>query len=298
MRLDAETSQQRQLSLRQSQRLKESQLQTKLDQLQLKRIELSRYLDMNTQELIKLESTLALDQEIMSRLESLSREGAVGELQYLQQRNKVREGEGQLMQTRADRLRQKVILQQGLQQLEGEVAAIKGELADISTQLTEADVTLKYQALRSPVNGVVFDLKPKAPGFAAQGAETIMKIVPFDRLEAQVEIASSNIGFVRKGMPVDISIDSFPATDFGVLEGTVKQIGSDALPPEPAQGEQEYRFPARITLASQQLKLRSGRKLPLQVGMSLTANIKLRKVSYLQLLLGSFRDKADSLRAI
>ncbi|MCS5691383.1 HlyD family efflux transporter periplasmic adaptor subunit [Cyanobium sp. FGCU-6] len=298
MRLDAETSQQRQLALRQSQRLKESQLQTKLDQLQLKRIELSRYLDMNTQELRKLESTLALDQEIMSRMESLSREGAVGELQYLQQRNKVQEGQGQLMQTRADRLRQKVILEQGLQQLDGEVAAIRGELADISTQITEADVTLKYQALRSPVNGVVFDLKPKAPGFAAQGAETIMKVVPFDKLEARVEIASSHIGFVRPGMPVDISIDSFPATDFGVLEGTVKQIGSDALPPEPAKGREEYRFPARITLASQQLKLRNGRRLPLQVGMSLTANIKLRKVSYLQLMLGSFRDKADSLRAI
>jgi len=38
--------------------------------------------------------------------------------------------------------------------------------------------------------------------------------------------------------------------------------------------------------------------LPLQVGMSLRASIKLRKVSYLQLLLGSFKDKADSLRKI
>jgi HlyD family secretion protein len=32
--------------------------------------------------------------------------------------------------------------------------------------------------------------------------------------------------------------------------------------------------------------------------MSLTANIKLRKVSYLQMLLGGFQDKADSLRRI
>ena len=39
-----------------------------------------------------------------------------------------------------------------------------------------------------------------------------MKIVPFNALEAKVEIPSSDIGFVRKGMPADISIDSFPAT--------------------------------------------------------------------------------------
>jgi HlyD family secretion protein len=125
-----------------------------------------------------------------------------------------------------------------------------------------------------------------------------MKIVPYDKLQAKVEIASSDIGFVRTGMPVDLSIDSFPATDFGVLEGTVKQIGSDALPPDPQKQREEYRFPATIQLASQQLQLKSGKRLPLQVGMSLHANIKLRKVSYLQLLMGTFRDKADSLRQI
>ena len=38
--------------------------------------------------------------------------------------------------------------------------------------------------------------------------------------------------------------------------------------------------------------------LPLQVGMSLTANIKLRKVSYLQLLLREFQDKAESLQRL
>jgi HlyD family secretion protein len=32
--------------------------------------------------------------------------------------------------------------------------------------------------------------------------------------------------------------------------------------------------------------------------MSLTANIKLRKVSYLQLMLSSFQDKADALRRL
>ena len=51
-----------------------------------------------------------------------------------------------------------------------------------------------------------------------------------------------------------------------------------------------------IQLDSQQLKLKDGQELPLQVGMSLTSNIKLRKVSYLQLLLGTFQEKVDSLR--
>ena len=123
-----------------------------------------------------------------------------------------------------------------------------------------------------------------------------MKVVPFDALQAKVEIESSDIGFVQVGRPAEISIDSFPATDFGVLLGTVKGIGSDALPPD--ERHQTYRFPATISLDSQQLKLKSGRSLPLQVGMSLSANIKLRKVTYLQLLLGEFKNKTDSLKRL
>ena len=125
-----------------------------------------------------------------------------------------------------------------------------------------------------------------------------MKIVPYNALEAKVEIPSSDIGFVRKGMKVDLSIDSFPATDFGVLHGQVEQLGSDALPPAEGTNKAQYRYPAKIGLKTQFLSLRNGQNLPLQPGMSLTANIKLRKVSYLQLLIGSFRNKADSLREI
>jgi HlyD family secretion protein len=298
MRLDTEASKQKHASLLQAQRLKREQLRTKVDQVRLKKLELRRYLDLNREEQLKLHNTLRLDKDIEGRLSVLSKEGATGELQYLQQQNKVKEGEGQLMQARVERLRQTAIIDQAIQQLNGEIAALSGELAEIETQLTDAKVTLRYQELRSPVSGVIFDLKPKAPGFSAQGAETIMKVVPYEKMEARVEIASKDIGFVRRGMPAEISIDSFPATDFGVLEGTVRQIGSDALPPDASKQREDYRFPAKIQLASQQLKIKNGQKLKLQVGMSLRANIKLRKVSYLQLLLGSFRNKADSLRQI
>ena len=198
---------------------------------------------------------------------------------------------GRLKQTRVDRLRQSAAQNQQIQQL-------KAELEELETKITETSVNLRYQVLRSPVDGIVFDLKPRGEGYAAQGTETVMKIVPYDTLEAKVEIPSRKIGFVRVGMPADLSIDSFPSTDFGVLEGEVKSIGSDALPPSQLDNRPEYRYPAMIRLSSQQLKLKDGEPLTLQVGMSLTSNIKLRKVSYLQLILGTFQDKVDSLRQI
>jgi HlyD family secretion protein len=234
--------------------------------------------------------SLILAKKVLNRLDSLAKQGAAAELQYLEQKNKVQEIQGQIKQSRADQDRQVSILEQNIRNL-------RGQIAELNSRVTEGNVTLRYQAIVSPVDGIVFDLKARSPGFVAQTSEPILKIVPVDKLQAKVEVESRNIGFVSVGAPADISIDSFPASDFGVIQGKVTRIGSDALPPDPAQNK-TYRFPTDISLNSQNLKIRSGRELPLQVGMSLTANIKLRKVTYLQLLLGSFRDKADSLRRL
>lgn len=282
MRLDTESNRQKKRSIEQN-------IASTQRQLNLKNLELSKFLEMNEDQARVLTSNLSLQKDILKRYQSLSREGASAELQYLQQIDRVQQIEGQLTQVQLDRFRQQAILDQVTQQL-------KGQLASLSSELGEINVSLAYQELRSPVSGVVFDLKPKAAGYVAQGTESVMKVVPLGKLEAGVEVPSSQIGFVHKGMPVELSIDSFPANDFGVLEGTVRQIGSDALAPDGTVQREEYRFPARIKLSSQRLKLKNGSYLPLQVGMSLRANIKLRKTTYLQLLLGSFRDKADALR--
>ena len=284
MKLDTEATQKRFDSLKESQRLKKHQLD-------LKQHELYQYLQLNNEEVKKLETNLSLQERILSRYEMLFENGASSELQYLQQLNKVSEDGVRLNQAKLDGLRQQAVQKQDIQQL-------KTELQDLETRLTEASVNLRYQAIKSPVDGVVFDLQPRGTGYVAQGTETVMKIVPYDVLEARVEIPSSQIGFVKVGMPADISIDSFPASDFGTLDGKIKSIGSDALSPSQIENRFEYRYPAMIELSSQTFELNNGKNLPLQVGMSLSSNIKLRKVSYLQLLLGSFQDKADSLRQL
>ena len=282
LRLDTEATLDRQRSLLQTIRYKQQQLR-------LKQVELDRYLQFNDTEQRVLRQSLTLEKDVLGRLETLNKEGATAELQYLSQRNKVQEVQGKLEETQVDRLRQQAILQQGVRE-------IQSELADLRSKLTELNVNIRYQAITAPESGVVFELKSRSRGFVAQTSEPVMKVVPFDKLEARVEVPSREIGFVSVGKAADISIDSFPATDFGVLQGTVRRIGSDALPPD--QMNNFYRFPVDIRLNSQQLKLKSGKVLPLQVGMSLTANVKLRKVTYLQLLLSDFKDKADALRQI
>ena len=282
LRLDTETTLDRKNSIEQT-------INFTVQQLALKRVELARSLDANQTTQDVLTKRLVLEKEILSRYKQLTEEGASAELQYLTQKNRVQEIQGQLDESRVDRLRQEAILQQ-------DIRGLQSQLADLRSKLTELNVNIRYQAIKSPVDGIVFDLQPKSSGFVAQTSEPVMKVVPFDKLEARVEVPSKDIGFVAVGKPVDISIDSFPASDFGVLEGKVRSIGSDALPPD--QNNNVYRFPADIQLNDQQLKLKDGTHLTLQVGMSLQANIKLRNVTYLQLLLQQFKDKTASLQRL
>ena len=205
-----------------------------------------------------LQKNLDLNLKIMEKYRTLVKEGAVSEIQFLQQKEKIE---------------------------------------DLKSEIKTNLVRLKYQEIHSPADGKVFELKPKGAGYVAQSSEPVLQIIPTGNLIAKVEIESRTIGFVETGKKADISIDSFPANDFGVVEGIVSSIGSDALPPNPSE-RKGYRFPANIELQTQYLKLKSGKRLRLQPGMSLSANIKLRKVTYIQLLLNKFGDKSSSLKSI
>ena len=264
-------------------------LNYKQQEFMLKKSELDRLIILGKTEQKMLQQRLAIAIDVMGRYSKLSKQGAASELQFMEAKAKVEDTTGQIAMSSVDDMRKQVILQQQIRDL-------SGRISELRSQITESEVVLRYQVIRSPEAGVVYDLKPKSVGFVTQGSEPVLQIVPDDFLKAKVEIPSSKIGFVSVGKLVDISIDSYPAVDFGVVHGVVKRIGSDAIPPEPSQNKVEYRYPADIRLSSQWLKLKDGKKLPLQVGMSLTANIKLRRVSYLQLLLGGFQDKTDSLR--
>ena len=110
LRLDNEASLDRQARTRQS-------ITAKEQQLALKKVELDRYLNLNETEQAVLKQNLGLEKEILDRLEILKKVGASAELQYLQQRNKVREVEGDIAKSRVDRLRQLAILQQAVEQL-------------------------------------------------------------------------------------------------------------------------------------------------------------------------------------
>jgi len=297
VQLDKEASFEKFKSFKNALEEKELQLEKNNSILSLKR-------DQKQQELLLIKEKIRSTTEkkdmnlvLLNKLENLYNNGGISKFKYVEYKINHDEIVSELSRLKIEKEISAGVINQELKKLESQQALIRAEIASLKSELIAAKVTFKYQCLKSPVSGIVFDLKPTTEGYVAQSSEPIMKIVPFDDLEADIEIPSNKIGFVKIGMPVEINIDSFPASDFGVLEGKVKRIGSDALAPSQSEQRTEYKYPATIELEEQTFELQDGSSLPLQVGMSLSANIKLRKVSYLQLLFSKFESKTDALKS-
>ena len=284
LELDDEANKERSITLETSEKITSNQLLLKKD-------EFDNFISFNNQLLESYEVSLNIENNLLKRLQGLLKSGAISEAEILRQKLKIQDLKSRIIQTSSNLQTKKLIYQQEISNLRKNEAEIKGQFA-------ENLVNIRYKSIKAPVSGIVFDLKPKNVGYSAQMTESILKIVPTGDIEAKLEIPSADIGFVKEGMDVDLSIDSFPASDFGVLTGKINRIGSDSLKPNPQENRPGFAYPASVQLTSQFLKVKDGNELDLKVGMTLTANIKLRKVSYIQLLLSTFKNKTDSIKEL
>lgn len=290
------------------------------------KVEQSRQrLDQNQVQLDDAKASLAIEQQILNRIKVLAEEGAIAQLQYLQQQRKVQNGQAQVAQLLEEQQRLRYEIEQGHEELGNTVAASNKnilqkigdnkkriaeiesnlsrillendkQLAEVNSKILQAQTNIKYQELRAPVSGVVFDLQAKNPGFVANNSQKLLTIVPNDNFMAETFVTNKDIGFVREGMKVDVRIDSFPYSEFGDIKGEVVSVGSDALPPD--QMHQYYRFPITIRLAKQNLDIK-GRTMSLQSGMSITANIKVREErTVMSLFTELFTKQVESLKEV
>lgn len=268
--------------------------------------------------------TLKINQRILADLTPLAEVGGMSRIQYMKQQQEVQTNQAQVRESEQELERLAFAIAEAEAKVENTVAIDRKDfttrigtnlqrIAEIDTQLTKAIVDnnkkiaetesqisqaqqlLKYTEVRSPADGTVFDLKVSGPGYVANPNEPILKIVPEDALIAKVSITNQDIGFLKEGMPVDVRIDSFPFSEFGDIKGTLVSIGSDALPPTETQPY--YTFPAKIRLDRQTLKVNE-REIPLQSGMSLSANIKVRERTVMSIFTDSMSKTAESLKFV
>ena len=254
-----------------------------------KELELNKTKEIFNIKIEKTKKSIEIEENILNKIESILKDGAISEMEYLEQKVKLIKLQSQLSEFNSDKIRKVSLLNQSIKDL-------NMQISDLQSKLSEIKKIRKINHIQSPINGFIHDLKSFGEGYVANSTETILKIVPKDNLIAIIDINTSDIGFVKIGKEVDLSIDSFPAKDFGSMKGNITQISSSAL--EPNDTNRNPHFKAKVLLGSQKLETKKGMKLNLVPGMSLSASIKLRKATYLDLLLGTFKDKTRSLNRL
>ncbi|NBD34214.1 MAG: HlyD family efflux transporter periplasmic adaptor subunit [Cyanobacteria bacterium] len=276
---------------------------------------------------VQLENTrvqLQTEREKLEKLTTLFEEGGISEFRKIEQKQQVQQQEARLAELQQEKQRLLLDKTQAGQELENttattqkdvldRIARNKQQIAQIDSQLTKAIVDnenriselnsqisqaqqqLNYQNLKAPISGKLFDLQV-SPGFVANTSQELMKIVPQENLIAEVFITNQDIGFIQEGMTVDVRIDSFPFSEYGDIQGELIAVGSDALPPN--ETYDFFRFPAKIRLDNQVLKVED-REIPLQSGMSVSTNIKLREDRrVISLFLERFTKEVESLKNV
>jgi hemolysin D len=270
------------------------------------------------------QQTLAVNTQILNRVEPLAREGAISQIQFLKQQQEVTGNQSEVEQLIQEQRRIQLAIAEAQSKVqttmavdgrdvmallsvnEQKIAEIESQftkailenekrVSEIDSQIQQTSQMLKYSDIKAPADGAVFELKPSAPGFVANAAEPLLKIVPQEDLIAKVTITNQDIGFVKPGMPVDVRVDSFPFSEFGDIKGELVAIGSDALPP--TQEKPYYSFPAKVKLKRQTIKVK-GQPIQLQSGMSLSVNIKTRNRKVIDIFTEQFKKGSESLKFV
>ena len=204
------------------------------------------------------QEVLNIREEILKNLKEVTEIGGLSRIKYLKEQQEVIQLRGRVESTKSELEKISATLAEAKNKLTNTIAASKidfttkieenvKQVAQIDNQISETKLTLKYQEITSPLDGLVFDLQPAAPGYVVGGNDKpILKIVPIDDLVARVFVSNRDIAFLKKGQLVNIRVDAYPYNEFGEINGKIESIGSDVL--EPNEEYNFYRFPVTIEM--------------------------------------------------
>lgn len=155
---------------------------------------------------------------------------------------------------------------------------VRSQRDAIAEEVKKTELRRNMVTLTAPADAVVLDLAQRSIGSVVREAEPVVTLVPLDvALEAEVSIASGDIGRVLVGESVRVKFDAYPFQKFGTMPGTVRVISRDAFSADPKGDEPKAASPhfrARVQFAGANVGA-SPQRFRLLPGMTVTAEIKL-----------------------
>jgi hemolysin D len=252
-----------------------------LEALKAERAQRRGELAMVGAEVQKIEAQLPLMEEQLAGLKTLEEKGFSPRMKVAEFEQKAIGQRQDLIIRKAERDKQAA----ALAAVEQQIAKLQGEFSATSLDaLNEANANFRLRAeevkkaedkaaltvLSSPIDGVVAQLKVHTIGAVVKPADPLLLIVPKNsELMVEAMVLNRDAGFIREGQSVEVKLEAFPFTRYGVVKGQVERISRDSVQDE----KLGLVYPAQVKLSQTQIRV-DGRMTKLEPGLAATAEIK------------------------
>lgn len=140
------------------------------------------------------------------------------------------------------------------QKLLEEMLAVSRERDAVNDQLQKTNRRQSLIVLTAPADAVVLDIAKLSAGSIVKEAEAFFTLVPIgDVLEAEIQVASQDIGYLKIGDPVRAKLDAFPFQKHGMLLGKLRTISQDAYRKEGSAAGADAYYSSRVEVTSYKL---------------------------------------------
>lgn len=178
--------------------------------------------------------------------------------------------------------------QEQLKDMESQITSLDSEIAQTKSQISSLEIQLKQRIVRSPIDGIVFELPVRKPGPVVEPGQIIAQIAPQgSKLILKAQIPSQNSGFLEEGMPVKIKFDAYPYQDYGVTEGRVNWIAPNSRVQSTNQGSIDT-YDLDITLDQPYVQA-GNQQVNLLPGQTATAEVVIRQRRVIDFILDPFK---------
>ena len=226
----------------------------------------------------QIEEQIALDKNLLERLEKLRDAGAIQETQILEKQAQVSKGE------------------LSLSSLSGEIARSKAQaeqqLEEVDQIIRELESKKNRFVIKSPVAGIVQEFRYQTVGERIQPSDLISVIVPDQAINARVRVPSKLSAPLQVNTPAEGDVDAFPSSDYGSIRAVV-----DSVSPTTSQGSGQaagktYEADLKLVEPQNPEKLELSELRP---GMAVTAKVRLREKPVIATVFNFLGDLFDPL---
>jgi hemolysin D len=208
--------------------------------------------------------------------------------------NSLAEAEHTLASLMADR---EAFTQQSAAQLSQDLVTARSTLDTAQASLEKAMRHHDLVRLAASEHSVVLTLAKLSVGSVLKEGDTLFTLMPINApVEAEIRIASRDVGFVRAGDRCVLKIDAFNYMEHGTAEGSVRWISDNAFTTDDNGQPVEAYYTARCSVDAMHF-VDVPAKFRLIPGMTLQADVNVGRRSVAMYLLSGFlRGFAESMR--